>query len=227
MDRLKTRQRLARLDIEGLAPIISTPIPIQEQDDPSAGRLAAKIRSQSILNESIPDMSYAPRKIKSSVTKQEIEEFQQKENTPIEINGSFYRLHPASIPEPDLEEVPSQVDITNSMDVRSQAGVEINNLLVGIQQNKADLKRNTQRMKALDDQYNYAVNRVGNNAQFFEDQYQFQKEQLVAIRNDIITTLDRLKARLEELKADVNEYEEELPEHWLKLRVYKSEIEQK
>lgn len=211
MDRLKTRQRLAKMSTEGLGPIVSTPITIQEEDDPSAGRLAAKIRSQAILNESIPDMGSTPRRIKSSVTKQEIEEFQQKENTPIEINGSFYRLHPASIPEPDLEEVPSQVDITNSMEARSQAGSEINSILVAIQQNRADLKRNTQRMKALDDQYNSAVNRVGNNAQFFEDQYQFQKEQLVAIRNEIISRLDQLKARLEEVKADVDEYEEDLP----------------
>ena len=218
MERLKTRQRLAKMSTEGLGPIISAPITIQEEDDPSAGRLAAKIRSQAILNESIPDMGSAPRRIKSSISKQEIEEFQQKENTPIEINGSFYRLHPANIPEPDLEEVPSQASLQTNLDIRSQAGVEINNILVAIQQNKADLKRNTQRMKALDDQYNSAVNRVGNNAQFFEDQYQFQKEQLVAIRNEIISRLDQLKARLEEVKADVDEYDEDLPENLAKIK---------
>ena len=218
MERLKTRQRLAKMSTEGLGPIVSTPITIQEEDDPSAGRLAAKIRSQSILNESIPGMGYAPRKIKSSVTKQEIEEFQQKENTPIEINGSFYRLHPASIPEPDLEEAPSQADVQTALDVRGQAETEINTILVAIRKNTADLERNTQLMKALDDQYNAAVNRVGNNAQFFEDQYQFQKEQLEAIRQEIISTLDHLKARLEEIKADVDEYDEELPENLAKIK---------
>lgn len=218
MERLKTRQRLAKMSTEGLAPIVSTPITIQEDDDPSAGRLAAKIRSQSILNESIPRMVYTPKQKKSSITKQEIEEFQQKENTPIEINGSFYRLHPASIPEPDLEEAPSQADVQTTLDVRSQAGVEINTILVAIRKNKADLERNTQLMKALDDQYNAAVNTVGTNAQFFEDQYQFQKEQLEAIRNEIISTLDKLKARLEEIKADVDEYDEELPENLAKIK---------
>lgn len=234
MDRLKTRQRLAKMSTEGLAPIVSTPITIQEEDDPSAGRLAAKIRSQAILNESIPDMGYAPRKIKSSVTKQEIEEFQQKENTPIEINGSFYRLHPASIPEPDLEEPPSQATLQTNLDLRSQTGVEINTILVAIRKNRADLERNTQLMKALDDQYNTAVGnleerlRTSNknkkvmravaNEYNFEETYRNNKQALIDQRNDIISTLDQLKARLEEIKADVVEYDEELPENLAKIK---------
>jgi hypothetical protein len=234
MDRLKTRQRLAKMSTEGLAPIVSTPITIQEDDDPSAGRLAAKIRSQSILNESIPNMGYAPRKVKSSITKQEIEEFQQKENTPIEINGSFYRLHPAIIPEPDLEEAPSQADVQTSMDVRSQAGTEINTLIVAIRQKRADLSRNTQLMTALDEQYNAAVGnleerlRTSNknkkvmrqvaNEYNFEETYRNNKQALTDQRQEIISTLDQLKARLEELKADVDEYEEELPEALAKIK---------
>jgi hypothetical protein len=110
MERLKARQRLEKLNTLGSStPLVFNEVRNDAPDDDNSSHLASKIRVNSLINQSIPDMSYAPKKLKSHVTAKEIEEFQQKENTPLEINGKFYRLHPASIPEPELEEIPDWI----------------------------------------------------------------------------------------------------------------------
>jgi hypothetical protein len=211
MERLKTRQRLNQLNLQPDVVRESTKvIPDIDVDD---GHLSAKIRVNSIINQSIPNMSYAPKKIKSHVTKQELAEFQQKENTPIEYNGQFYRLHPATVEEPILEFVPPQVVLQNEITVREQKGSRINKILVDMKQKKMELEQVNQRLSQLDKEYNHAINSMqGQNQEYFDGLFQFQRDQLESSKTDIITILDQLKAELDEAHYYVDSFDEDLPE---------------
>jgi hypothetical protein len=119
MERLKTRQRLEAINISSQpTPLTFNEVRNQPPDDEIFNsHLATKIRVNSLINQSIPDMAYAPKKLTSSITAQQLEEFQQKENTPITIDGRTYRVHPASIPEPDLEYEPTEEEALKTFDM--------------------------------------------------------------------------------------------------------------
>ena len=117
MERLKIRQRLNKLNTPPLT-LLSTSSPSEkfnieptkrlQEEDPSElrrGELASKTRVQSIMLDSIPDKPSRPRKPNSHITPQMIADFQFEENKPIEIDGKIYRIHPASIPEPEFEPI--------------------------------------------------------------------------------------------------------------------------
>ena len=211
MERLKTRQRLNQLNLRPDVVRESTKIiPDIDVDD---GHLSAKIRVNSIINQSIPNMSYAPKKSKRPYTKQEIEEFQQKENTPIEYNGQFYRLHPATVEEPILEMVQSPEQVQASLNIRSQEGSKVNKILVDMKQKKMELEQVNQRLSQLDKEYNHAINSMqGQNQEYFDGLFQFQRDQLESAKTDIITILDQLKAQLDEARYDIERFDEELPD---------------
>ena len=211
MERLKTRQRLNQLNLQPEQILEkSTAIPDIDVDD---GHLSAKIRVNSIINQSIPNMTYAPRKMKSHITKQELDEFQQKENTPIEYNGQFYRLHPATVEEPILELVQSPEEVQASLNIRSQEGSRVNTILVDMKQKKRELDEVNRRLSQLDKEYNRAINSMqGQNKEYFDGLFQFQRDQLESSKTDIITILDRLKAQLDEARYDIERFDEELPD---------------
>ena len=223
MERLKTRQRLNQLNLR--PDVVKESIKVIPDIDVDDGHLAAKIRVNSIINQSIPNMSYAPKKIKSHVTKQELAEFQQKENTPIEYNGQFYRLHPATIEEPVLERVSSPEEVQASLKYRSQEGSRVNTILVGYEAKRRELEKVDQRLSQLDKEYNHAVNsmqtnkNMGKNQVYFEELFEFQQNQLESSKRelddkktDIINELDRLKAQLDEARYDIERFDEELPD---------------
>jgi len=159
MERLKTRQRLEKLNSLGSpAPLANNEINYDAPDDENSNHLASKIRVNSIINQSIPQMSYAPKKFKTQVTAKEIEEYQQKENTPIQIDGQLYRIHPATIPEPELEEVIPNATIKEVYDKRSEKAVEINELVVTIKMTRQRLAKVDKDLEALDEQYNAIMN---------------------------------------------------------------------
>jgi len=160
MERLKTRQRLEKLNTLGSpAPLANPEINYDAPEDDNSSHLASKIRVNSIINQSIPDMSYPPKKFKTQVTAKEIEEYQQKENTPIQIDGQFYRIHPASIPEPELEEVASDALVQSMYDKRSEKAVEINDLLVTMKQLRNRLNDVDDALLRLDDEFNEVMNK--------------------------------------------------------------------
>lgn len=159
MERLKTRQRLEKLNTLGSpAPLAKKEVQDEQTDDENSNHLASKIRVNSIINQSIPEMSYAPKKFKTMVTAKEIEEYQQKENTPIQIDGQFYRIHPASIPEPELEDVAPDALVQSMYDKRSEKGVEINDLLVSIKSTRQRLVNVDKDLVELDERYNAIMN---------------------------------------------------------------------
>ena len=138
MERLKIRQRLEKLNTPALTKMTTSssseksrlePTKRLEQDDPFEMRnseLAGKYRVQSIILNSIPDRPLRPHKPNSHVTPQMIADFQFQESKPIEINGQIYRMHPASIPEPDFEPIPEDISIAKE---------RINEIITGEQDN--------------------------------------------------------------------------------------------
>jgi hypothetical protein len=238
MERLKTRQRLEKLNTLGSpAPLANPEINYDAPEDDNSSHLASKIRVNSIINQSIPDMSYPPKKFKTQVTAKEIEEYQQKENTPIQIDGQFYRIHPASIPEPELEEVAPDSLVQSMYDKRSEKGVEINDLLVSIKITRQRLVNVDKELVELDEQYNAIMNapapkRTSQNRvnilntpltvnqlmgleteQFelqranVEKEYFDRKAELLQERDAIIGMLDALQAQLDETRIDIDEFD--------------------
>lgn len=158
MERLKTRQRLEKLNTLGSPPpVLSNEINYDAPEDDNSSHLASKIRVNSIINQSIPEMSYAPKKFKTQVTAKEIEEYQQKENKPIQINGQFYRIHPATIPEPELEEVPTDAEIKTAIQLRSENASKVNGLLVTLRQYEKRLDDVNDALVRLDEEFNQVM----------------------------------------------------------------------
>lgn len=239
MERLKTRQRLEKLNTLGSpSPLANNEINYVAPDDENSNHLASKIRVNSIINQSIPEMSYAPKKFKSQVTAKEIEEYQQKENTPIEINGQFYRIHPATIPEPELESVVPDVEIKRVYDLISQKNSEVNDLVVAIKISRQRLVNVDKELADLDERYNAIMNvsppqrtnprkneapltvnqLMGLETEKYEVQranveqeYFDRKAYLQEERELIITMLDALKAQLDETRFDVEEMNATVP----------------
>lgn len=118
MERLKTRQRLEAINKSpSSAPLTYNEVRTQPPDDEIFNNtLATRIRVNSLINQSIPDMSYAPKKLASTITAKQIEEYQQKENTPITIDGRTYRIHPGNLPEPVLEDEPTEEEALRLFD---------------------------------------------------------------------------------------------------------------
>jgi len=160
MERLKIRQRLEKLNALGSPqPLTFNEVNYEAPEDDNSSHLASKIRVNSIINQSIPQMSYAPKKFKTMVTAKEIEEYQQKENTPIQIDGQLYRIHPATIPEPELEEAPSESLIKDALQVRSQKAIEINGLLVSLKQYEKRLEDIDDALVRLDKEFVQVMSR--------------------------------------------------------------------
>ena len=138
MERLKLRQRLEKLNTPTATKMVTSspsekarlePTKRLEQVNPFEMRnseLAGKSRVQSIILNSIPDRPVRPHKPNSHVTPQMIADFQFQESKPIEINGQIYRMHPASIPEPDFEPIPEDISIAKE---------RINEIITGEQDN--------------------------------------------------------------------------------------------
>jgi len=242
MERLKTRQRLDKLNTLGSpAPLENRVIQDEQTDDANSNHLASKIRVNSIINQSIPEMSYAPKKFKTQVTAKEIEEYQQKENTPIQIDGQFYRIHPATIPEPELEDVKPDAFIKEVYDERGRKGSEINDIVVAIKITRQRLANVDKDLVELDERYNAIMNApapkrtsqkrlnileapltvnqlMGLETEQYETQralveqeYYGRKAELEEEREAIIGMLDALKAQLDETRIDVEEMDERLP----------------
>jgi len=230
MERLKTRQRLEKLNTLGSpAPLVNSEIKYDAPDDENSNHLASKIRVNSIINQSIPDMSYAPKKFKTLVTAKEIEEYQRKENTPIEINGQFYRIHPATIPEPELEEVSTDVDIKNVSDIRGQQSVEINDMVVIFKQTQKRLAGLNKELLRLDDEYNQVMNRpppkinfelanlldpdvsisqfmnLNKSQQQYDQQRKQDEEEYVEIKRELEGEKEDIMLQLDSLKAQIDE----------------------
>ena len=135
MRRLKTKQRLEKLNQPDSKEVVYEGGVIGGRtapydDDGEARELATKVRVKSMLEQSIPDFPSRPRKPNSHVTAKMLADYQFQESKPIEINGEYYRMHPASIPEPDFEQnILNQDDeIKRQMDVivkdrKQQSGV--------------------------------------------------------------------------------------------------------
>lgn len=159
MERLKTRQRLEKINALGSpAPLVFNEVRNTPPDDENNAHLASKIRVASLINQSIPDMSYIPKKIKSNITAQELEEFQQQENQPIEINGQLYRLHPATIPEPDFGEDDILIDINAGLTQVTKDEQEIRDKVEMIKKARKDLATVNKQLAELDDDYNRSMN---------------------------------------------------------------------
>ena len=236
MERLKTRQRLEKLNTLGSpAPLANNEINYDAPEDDNSSHLASKIRVNSIINQSIPEMSYAPKKFKTQVTAKEIEEYQRKENTPIEINGQFYRIHPASIPEPELEEVTTEAEIKTAIQLRNENASKVNGLLVTLRQYEKKLDDVNDALVRLDEEFDQVMSKppppnvnllstylsVAELAGFAntndqqrrqnEEQYAETKQGLLDEREGIIVRLDELVALIEQARAFEERFDEEFP----------------
>ncbi len=163
MERLKIRQRLEKLNTPLLTKMTTSsqseksrlePTKRLEQEDPIEMRnseLAGKSRVQSIILNSIPDRPIRQHKPLSHVTPQMIADFQFEESKPIEINGQIYRMHPASIPEPEFEQVPNSSSI---IEASSQHMVsEIERLNTSMKDIVQLIKNETRELESLRQEY--------------------------------------------------------------------------
>lgn len=217
MDRLKTRQRLAKLNALGSpAPVLSPTVETQPDDEINNSHLASKIRVASLINESIPDMSYPPKNTLTRITAKEIEDFQQKENTPITIDGRTYRLHPASIPEPEFDE--EETDIQSALNFADEKRAEIGDRLQRIAVARRDLISKEREIRKLDQGFNMfmrlntirprdpaVVARV-------EDDYRVRKPEAERERDDIILFIENMTTAIDAIRDELDAFSTNLPE---------------
>ena len=163
-------------------------------------------------------MSYAPKRIKSHITAKDLEDFQRKENTPIEINGQFYRMHPASIDEPDFDENDQLEDLDAQVQEASQAGSMINNKLVAFKEVRTRLPIVNKELVDVDLRFNrfMALQSIepssAERVMEVEAQYLETKGRLEEEKERIITFLDNTKAEIDSLRDRKNELDSTLPE---------------
>jgi hypothetical protein len=188
MERLKTRQRLAKMSdasIPQIRPLVQIP-----ENEAEITHLATKIRVNSILNQ---EEKGIPRRIKSHITPEQLAEFQQVENTPIEINGQFYRMHPASIPEPELEPEPPLPE-----DFTEQINEAITNALGEFQRGENMLVENTGNSKQLDEDYNREIGTMNREiVGAVVQQNAAKRDLLIRSKKDLEREYVRIKADLE------------------------------
>jgi len=236
MERLKTRQRLDQLN-SAPAPLAFNEVRNTPPDDENAGHLASKIRVNSIINQSIPAMSYAPKKIKSHVTAKELAEFQLEESKPIEIDGQIYRMHPATIPEPEFGFDDVLIDINQGLTQMAGDEEEIARRVDDIKAAHKELALVNKQLVELDDDYNRSVNaeslattnllnspfdvikfaanigREERDAKLrdLEETYLQAKEDLEARREGIIAFLDRTKIEIDDRRDEIERMREAIP----------------
>lgn len=187
MERLKTRQRLAKMSdasVPQIRPLIQIP-----ENEAEITNLATKIRVNSILNQE--EKGGQPRRIKSHITPEQLAEFQQAENTPIEINGQFYRMHPASIPEPELEPEPPIPEDTG------QRNEVIADALGELQVGEEQLLGNTRQLKQLDLDYNRRMGLIN------REIVGAVVQQNVAKRHELIRQKKVIEHQYEQIKGDL------------------------
>ena len=203
MERLKARQRLEKLNMPLLTQMTTSspsekisiePTKRLEQDDPVALRtsdLAGKSRVQSIILNSTPDRPVRPRKPNSHVTSQMIADFQFEESKPIELYGKIYRMHPASIPEPELEPIPSKPGVHKDTQIATRLA-ELNDVTAEL----AALRRTR---IAVDKEYEKIVRHVTELAMKYPDKKIKLEEEFVPIRDKYDADTDAINRREEQL----------------------------
>lgn len=219
MDRLKTRQRLAKLNALGSpAPVLSPKIETQPDDEINNSHLASKIRVASLINESIPDMSYPPKNTLTRITAKELEDFQRNENTPITIGGKTYRLHPASIPEPEFDEEDNETDIQEALKIVDQKRAEIGDRLQRIVVARRDLIQQEKVIRNLDTRFNLFMRlntikpQPPDAVRDVEDNYRARKPAAERERDDIILFIENMSAAIDVIRDELAAFSANLPE---------------
>ena len=214
MERLKIRQRLEKLNTPALTKMTTSssseksrlePTKRLEQDDPFEMRnqeLAGKSRVQSIILNSIPDRPIRSYKPLSHVTPQMISDFQFEESKPIEINGQIYRMHPASIPEPEFEQVPNSSSI---IEASSQHMVsEIDRLNTSIKDIVQLIKNETRALESLRKQYINVDKMYDNRNRVLSEEYSTYTGNLVA-QQKIAEQVDTLNEDYHRIKRQIED----------------------
>lgn len=219
MDRLKTRQRLAKLNALGSpAPVLSPKIETQPDDEINNSHLATKIRVASLINESIPDMSYPPKNTLTRITAKELEDFQRTENTPITIGGKTYRLHPASIPEPEFDEEDNETDIQTALNFADEKRAEIGDRLQRIAVARRDLIQQEKLIRNLDTRFNLFMRlntikpQPPDAVRDVEDNYRARKPEAERERDDIILFIENMSAAIDVIRDELAAFSTNLPE---------------
>lgn len=213
MERLRTRQRLAKMT-DG-TPSMEVDPTFQSVPDVSDGHLAAKIRVSSLINQSIPDMSYAPRnKGLSKISKNELEDFQLKETTPLEIDGKIYRMHPASIPEPDFDERDLDIERDNEDAMTQRNAIPL--LLQEIAEAESVLPVVRNALQLLRQEYNNVASlaSLAPVEQFNEIEREFlmQLKELEDQEEEIILFIQNKKTEIDTIRNALEQFDTELPE---------------
>ena len=229
MERLKTRQRLEKMNTLGSpTPLVFNEVRNEPEDNVNNSHLASKIRVNSLINQSIPDMVYAPKKIKSHITAKDLEDFQKKENEPIEINGKLYRMHPASIPEPTFDEEDQVIDIQTVAIYASQLNSSINEKLSQIAEAELQIPIIIKQMEQLEDEYNSymskpPLNLLDKGVSIFQltnyekerkkvqDSYDIQRLELEQRFARVSRFIDNTQREIDVMRKDLDSYEADLP----------------